>query len=124
MTHPTPTDHLVLHYRFLGTQTPIQEYGHEYVRHLSLEIIHEYANRIEQDKPTDDLLVLAKQIVGFLMKNGAEGDACDLLLEMEQLHLLTEFVDEATFKRVCLYIKRYEQLFKERNKELKKNNKI
>lgn len=42
------------------------------------------------------------------MRHNAEADACDLLMEIEQLDLIETFVDKDTFPRVCLYLTRYE----------------
>ncbi|KAJ3014739.1 UNVERIFIED_CONTAM: proteasome regulatory particle base subunit [Siphonaria sp. JEL0065] len=106
-----------LKYRFLGASEPVGSWGHEYVRHLASELIVEYNARAEnggdelatpQDKtpqiPTSDLLALALEIVPFCLKHNAEADACDLLLELESLDKLPQFVDKDTYARVCLYI--------------------
>ena len=50
---------------------------------------------------------MALEIVPFFLKHNAEADACDLLLELEMIHRLAEFVDKDTYQRVCLYILRY-----------------
>ncbi|KAJ3295555.1 proteasome regulatory particle base subunit [Rhizoclosmatium sp. JEL0117] len=106
-----------LKYRFLGASEPVGSWGHEYVRHLASELIVEYNARAETgdasdatpkdvtpQTPTSDLIKLALEIVPFCLKHNAEADACDLLLELESLHKLPEFVDKDTFGRVCLYI--------------------
>ena len=41
------------------------------------------------------------------MSHNAETEACDLLMEIEQLDLILEHVDETTVDRVCLYLHRY-----------------
>lgn len=38
------------------------------------------------------------------MAHNAEGEACDLLMEIERLDLLEEYVDEDMYDRVCLYL--------------------
>ena len=40
------------------------------------------------------------------MRCNAEVDACDCLMEIEQLDLFERFVDKDTFTRVCLYLTR------------------
>jgi len=40
------------------------------------------------------------------MSHNAEADACDLLLEIESLDELVQYVDKNTYERVCLYIVR------------------
>jgi 26S proteasome regulatory subunit N1 len=94
-----------LKFHFLGSpDIPIGSWGHDYVRHLSLEVIEEYNHRSEKDENTDDLHALSLQMVPFLMQHNAEADACDLLIELETLDKLPQFVDKNTFNRVCLYL--------------------
>ena len=52
----------------------------------------------------EDLLSLAKDIVAFYMAHNAEADACDLLMEIEQVELLLNYVEKETYQRVCLYL--------------------
>jgi hypothetical protein len=52
------------------------------------------------------LLGLVRQIVPYNMAHNAEAEACDLLMEIEQLDLLEQFVDEGAYPRVCLYLTR------------------
>lgn len=51
-------------------------------RHIAGEIGAEWAERIEAEKSTDDLLTLVHQIVPFHMAHNAEPEAVDLLLEV------------------------------------------
>ncbi|KAI8369001.1 armadillo-type protein [Blakeslea trispora] len=94
-----------LRYRFIGsTEEDIGSWGHEYVRHLSGEIMQEYQARLENDQSTEELINLALDIVPFFLKHNAEADAVDLLLEVESIDQLTRFVDKNTYERVCLYM--------------------
>ncbi|KAJ3324198.1 proteasome regulatory particle base subunit [Blyttiomyces sp. JEL0837] len=93
-----------LKFRFLGSSEPVGSWGHEYVRHLASEIIVEFAERLEKEQPTEDLLKLGFELVPFFLKHNAEADACDLLLELESLDHLVPHVDKDTYSRVCLYI--------------------
>lgn len=52
----------------------------------------------------EDLLELTKEILPFYMKHNAEADACDLVMEIEQVQLLADYVDKDTYPRVCLYL--------------------
>src|SRR4051794_19449828 len=76
-------------------------------RHLSTEIGQEYVYRTEKELVTDDLMTLALEIVPFFLKHNAEADAVDLLLELEAIDQLPQYVDEDTYARVCLYMVRY-----------------
>lgn len=78
------------------------DWGHEYTRHLALEIgiAYEQSNETNQQ----ELIDLGLKIVPFFLANNAEADAVDLLLEIEQISKIENFVDESTFQRVCLYM--------------------
>ncbi|VDK53947.1 unnamed protein product [Anisakis simplex] len=58
----------------------------------------------DSDKRKDDLLKLVREIVGHNMKYNAEIEACDLLIEIERLDVLSEFVHCDDHARVCLYL--------------------
>ena len=95
-----------LKYRLLSPTPSPTDWGHEYVRHLSSEIGISFNKRIVEDpeKPTDDLLNLAKQLIPFLLSHNAEPDAVDLLSELNSIALLPEYVDELTWERVVAYV--------------------
>ncbi|XP_036326001.1 26S proteasome non-ATPase regulatory subunit 2-like [Rhagoletis pomonella] len=92
-----------LAYRFLCDRSQkIGDWGHEYVRHLSGEIAAHYLDTSEEFQ--SQLIELVKQIIPYNMEHNAEADACDLLIEIDHLHLLQEYVDESAYPRVCLYL--------------------
>ncbi|CAG8438595.1 3197_t:CDS:10 [Ambispora gerdemannii] len=93
-----------LKYRLQGSREDPGSWGHEYVRHLSTEIGQEFLHRSEQELPVDDLMTLALEIVPFFLKHNAEADAVDLLLELEAIDQLPQFVDKDAYARVCLYM--------------------
>ncbi|XP_051126136.1 26S proteasome non-ATPase regulatory subunit 2 homolog A-like isoform X7 [Andrographis paniculata] len=93
-----------LKYRLKGSEGDIGSWGHEYVRNLAGEISQEFAKRQSEEAPVDDLMDLVVQIVAFHMKHNAEPEAVDLLMEVEDLDLLVEHVDNANYKRTCLYL--------------------
>jgi 26S proteasome regulatory subunit N1 len=106
MSYGEPDKRDTLRFRLLGTCESAESWGHEYVRHLSMELMAEYNDLVSAGKKTDVVLQVAKEIVPFFLKHNAEADACDLLLELEQVDKLAQFVDKNTFERVCLYILR------------------
>lgn len=79
-------------------------------RHLAGEIAQEWGditNENEKDSQLKEkLIALARQIVPYNMAHNAEAEACDLLMEIERLDLLEEYVDENIYSRVCLYLTR------------------
>jgi 26S proteasome regulatory subunit N1 len=118
-----------LKFRLLGSKTSeIGAWGHEFVRHLSAEIMQEaLLLSLDQDLAAGDeevykgtitqkqLIDLAMVIIPFFMAHNAEPDACDLALELSSLFAneesgyillekIPEFVDVNTYQRVCNYI--------------------
>lgn len=75
-------------------------------RHLSADIASEWESTENNPERRQRLLALTNEIIPFLMRHNAEADACDLLMEIEQLDLIETFVDKDTHPRVCLYLTR------------------
>lgn len=62
----------------------------------------------ENDKTQQEtLLKLVKEIVPYNMAHNAEHEACDLLMEIERLDMLEDYIDENAYSKVCLYLTRY-----------------
>ncbi|XP_064634974.1 26S proteasome non-ATPase regulatory subunit 2-like [Lineus longissimus] len=94
-----------LKYRLLGSKEEIGSWGHEYVRHLAGQVAAEWQDVEEKDTDGREVLLkLVKQVVPYHMDHNAEAEACDLLMEIERLDLLHEYVDEGAHARVCLYL--------------------
>lgn len=94
-----------LKYRLLGSQEELASWGHEYVRHLSGEVAKEWQEVEESDKTQQEtLLKLVKEIVPYNMAHNAEHEACDLLMEIERLDMLEDYIDENAYGKVCLYL--------------------
>ncbi|KAF2794448.1 26S proteasome regulatory complex, non-ATPase subcomplex, Rpn1 subunit [Melanomma pulvis-pyrius CBS 109.77] len=93
-----------LKYRLQAPSTDLGSWGHEYMRHLSLEIGREFQNRLNDDQSVDDITDLALTLVPFFLKHNAEGDAVDILSELEMIDQIEKHLDENTYARVCLYM--------------------
>uniref|UniRef100_A0A3P9MJH0 26S proteasome non-ATPase regulatory subunit 2 n=1 Tax=Oryzias latipes TaxID=8090 RepID=A0A3P9MJH0_ORYLA len=94
-----------LKYRLLGSQEELASWGHEYVRHLAGEVAKEWQEVEENDKTQQEtLLKLVKEIVPYNMAHNAEHEACDLLMEIERLDMLEDYIDENAYGKVCLYL--------------------
>ena len=106
MTHGDEEDHQTLKYRLLARtkDEDLGIWGHEYIRHLSLEIGKEYEKRLEREEETQDLTHLALSLIPYFLKHNAEADAVDLLSELEMIDELPKFLDEDTYSRTCLYM--------------------
>uniref|UniRef100_A0A8C4GV75 26S proteasome non-ATPase regulatory subunit 2 n=1 Tax=Dicentrarchus labrax TaxID=13489 RepID=A0A8C4GV75_DICLA len=87
-----------LKYRLLGSQEELASWGHEYVRHLAGEVAKEWQEVEESDKTQQEtLLKLVKEIVPYNMAHNAEHEACDLLMEIERLDMLEDYIDENAY---------------------------
>lgn len=93
-----------LKYRLEAPSTDLGSWGHEYMRHLALEIGREFQNRLNDDKSTDDVTSLAENLVPFFLKHNAEADAVDILSELEMIEQVEKYIDENTYARVALYM--------------------
>lgn len=77
-------------------------------RHLAGEVAKEWQEIDEADKAQKDtLLTLVKEIVPYNMAHNAEHEACDLLMEIEQMDMLEEYIDDNAYAKVCLYLTRW-----------------
>jgi len=82
MTNDSTVARDTLNFKLQGTKENVSFWGHEYLRHLASEISEEYAERVDNQKPVDDILVLVDQIVPHNVEHNAEAEACDLLMEV------------------------------------------
>lgn len=108
------TQGTALKYRLLvqhsGDEQELAAWGHEYLRHLALEIGDDFHSRLEDDTSLEadngDLLDLALRIVPFFLKHNAETDAVDLLLEVDSVERMADegLMDAETYPRVCQYL--------------------
>jgi 26S proteasome regulatory subunit N1 len=104
MTYSDEDRQDTLKYRLLSPTTDIGSWGHEYTRHLALELGEVYTKRLTNDEPYQDLIDLALVLVPLFLKSNAEADAVDLMSEMEIIEDIPKFLDKDTYPRVCLYM--------------------
>ncbi|KAK4474032.1 hypothetical protein MN116_003345 [Schistosoma mekongi] len=116
VTDQPDTRYDTLTYRLLGRQGNIGAWGHEYVRHLTNQIVgtwqeKEYDSIMENPEVTDeikqhrgDCLALVHQIIPYLMEHNAEAEAVDLCIEIEQHPFLEIYTSSLNYTRVCLYL--------------------
>jgi 26S proteasome regulatory subunit N1 len=93
-----------LKFRLLAPTSDIGSWGHEYTRHLALELGEVFTKRVTADEPTQDLIDLALVLVPLFLKSNAEADAVDLMSELEIIKDIPKFLDKDTYPRVCLYM--------------------
>nr|CAH8830327.1 unnamed protein product [Trichobilharzia regenti] len=116
VTDQPETRYDTLTYRLLGCQGDIGAWGHEYVRHLTNQIVgtwqeKEYDSLMSNPDGTEEMkkhreqcLALVHQIIPYLMEHNAEAEAIDLCVEIEQHHLLEVYTTSLNYSRVCLYL--------------------
>ena len=106
----SPTDSVntsgdALKYRLIGSHEQIGSWGHEYVRHISGEIANEWQSETITEEAKQSLLGLVKEIIPYNMLHNAEAEAADLLMEIERLELLEQYIDNDDLcQKVCLYM--------------------
>ena len=93
-----------LKYRLLAPSEDLGAWGHEYVRHLALEIGQEYQKKMMDDEDPQELIDLARSLVPYFLSHNAEADAVDILSELERIQEIPNYLDENTYPRVCLYM--------------------
>ena len=104
MTHGDEDKLETLKYRLLAPSDDLGSWGHEYIRHLALEIGQDYQKRMTEDKEAEELVELARTLVPYFLSHNAEADAVDLLSELERIQDVPEYLDKNTYPRVCLYM--------------------
>lgn len=84
-----------LRYQPVGSQKELASWGHEYVRQLAGEVAKEWQELDDAEKVQQEpLLTLVKEIIPYNMAHNAEHEACNLLMEIEQVDMLEKDIDE------------------------------
>lgn len=107
MTHSDDGEHDALKFRLISKEQSYTDWGHEYIRHLALEIGEASDESLESDEKKfdeDEIKKIVLKIVPFFLKHNQEADAVDLLLETDHISELPQFVDKQIFRRVGLYL--------------------
>ncbi|XP_050297790.1 26S proteasome non-ATPase regulatory subunit 2-like isoform X2 [Anthonomus grandis grandis] len=92
-----------LKYCLIGTMKNIGDWGHEYIRQLENEIVQQWV--ISNCGTSDKMLMpLINDIIKFNCEHHAEIQACDLLMEIDQLSLLPTYIGSNTYQRMCYYL--------------------
>lgn len=104
MTMAEQDQHISLKLLMQGTMKDFMNWGHEYLHHLAGDIGAEYTSKLENQQSTDDLIELVKQIIPQFISNNSEADAIDLLLEVDRLGDLIQYVNKDNFQRIFIYL--------------------
>ena len=93
-------------YKYLkeGTGGDFLQWSHEFQLQLSGDLAKIYNLRLDSKEDTSDLIELARKLVKHFLKNNGEIDAMDLLLEVDQLEMVSEYVDKDNIKKIYDYM--------------------
>ncbi|ETO05494.1 hypothetical protein RFI_31903 [Reticulomyxa filosa] len=124
MTMEDPTTRACLKYRLESDLSQIETWGAQYVKHLAAEVRQEMLDRLKAERrqsPIFFFFVLQKKKkkkkkknlecrsrkcwCSFMCHITVEPDACDLLLEVEQLPMISQFFQLENHARVCEYLR-------------------
>lgn len=100
----TDTKETSLQYILDNKLEKFYEWGQELIRTLSGEIATEYLKRLDEEKPFDDLVHLAKIAVKHLIEKHNENEAIDLLVELDLIDDIKLYCEEVNYKRICNYL--------------------
>ncbi|VEL30313.1 unnamed protein product [Protopolystoma xenopodis] len=117
MTDKAEYKYDTLNYRLLGLHEEIGAWGHEYVRHLTGQIVSLWNEKdfsgtadksevVSEDSKDqkNQCIAMVQQTIPYLMEHNAEAEAIDLCIEIEQLDLLLIHTTKLNYQRVCLYM--------------------
>ena len=80
------------------------ERGEEYVLALAGDLAAEFLDRLQSGGDIAEVHRLAAKAMPFLFNSGSEIDAVDLLLEVERMDLLVQFITADNFERIYNYL--------------------
>ena len=93
-----------LYYLLQGEKEEFTQWGHQYVSNLASDIGKEYDLRLENNQPFEELITLVEIIVPYFVLNNAEHDAIDLLLIVDKLENIKQYVNYDNFTKVHMYL--------------------
>jgi len=119
-------DRQCLNFQLVGSREQIGSFGHPYIRlvsptffylwsdwgmagssrHLCAQVPAEFTAAEAGSTKQAQLMDLVKELVKYCLDHHAEAEACDLLMEIEHVELLLDYVTEDDHNRVCLYLSR------------------
>lgn len=93
-----------LRYLLESTREEVTEWGYGYMSHLSGEIAQEYQRRLAHREDSSELVALVTRLAPKLIETNAESEAVDLLLEVDQLSLISEYVNQGNYQKINQYL--------------------
>lgn len=87
-----------------GTGCDFTTWGEEFQLQLAGDVTSEYQAKLEKGESAEETIVYAKKLLAYFKEKGSVIDACDLLMEIEQLPLLDDLVDSHNVRRIYDYL--------------------
>jgi len=99
----------VLKYRLAtlehGKALNLQDWGHEYVAHLISDLLEVWKDSETVDSQLQqDSQQIITEILNYFVDIGRTQDACDLLIEVQQVGSIIEHVNESNIQKITLYL--------------------
>lgn len=104
VVNTTEKNENVLYWVLKGNKKNLTDWGLEFIRTLSGNLGEEFNRRIDEELPFEDLYEYVSIIIPYLIETHSESEAVDLLLEVEKLENIMDFVNSNNYKRICLYL--------------------
>jgi 26S proteasome regulatory subunit N1 len=101
----TGDDGDALRYRLEGGGTPLDIWGHQYIKKLASDLIGALGS--DTDSSEAECMKVLDEVLPCLFRFNAECDAIDLLMELDILERAIGFIDRDNYERVCVYIKAF-----------------
>ncbi|KNH07500.1 26S proteasome regulatory non-ATPase subunit [Perkinsela sp. CCAP 1560/4] len=102
-THPmTEKCGSPVHWKLLGDTAALAPWGHEFVRHLTADMVRVY---IAEGFPQESLNPLIESIIAFEFAHNGETQAVDFVLEIGELERILPFLTETNLDGVGRYLR-------------------
>ncbi|CEF69124.1 26S proteasome non-ATPase regulatory subunit 2 [Strongyloides ratti] len=97
----------VVTYRLLGLGNQVGEWGNEYVKHLTLDVVtawKEIGDTPEDEARAKVLMDLVSNVVEYYITHNSEVEACDLLMEIDRFDVLIKLAKAGECQKLCNYL--------------------
>jgi len=91
-----------LQYRMEGGATPLEIWGHQYIKKLSSDITKVHVENIEVKKEPMEMIM--KEVLTSLFQFNSECEAIDLLIEVDRIEMAPNYIDRDNLDRACTYL--------------------
>uniref|UniRef100_A0AC35TK98 26S proteasome non-ATPase regulatory subunit 2 n=1 Tax=Rhabditophanes sp. KR3021 TaxID=114890 RepID=A0AC35TK98_9BILA len=95
----------VVKYRLMGKGEPVGNWGNEYVKHLTLDVVAAWKEPAAKEEAMSvELMNLVSGIVEYYITHNSEVEACDLLMEIDRFDVLIKLAKAGECQKLCNYL--------------------